>query len=64
MENYKQLSNIILKVKQWEELTPEEELVYLVHIEGYTEEDAIKKMIDWNYHTTFQYNSFHVTEHH
>ena len=61
--NYKQLANVIIKVKQWEELTPEEEFVYLVHIEGYSEDQAIKKMTGaWIHPETFNYNSFQNAE--
>lgn len=41
------LADVIAKIKQQQELTPAEELVYLIYIEEVSEEDALK-IIDIN----------------
>jgi hypothetical protein len=41
------LADVISKVKHLEELTPEEEVVYLVHIEDMPEGEAKLKVADW-----------------
>ena len=51
------LANIIVKVKNREELTPEEELVYLVYIEGLPEDKAIKLIFSWFDKEGFTYQS-------
>ena len=42
-----QLANVVLKVKQQQELTAEEELLYLIHIEGLPTEEAQALIKEW-----------------
>ena len=41
------LESVILKIKRLSELTPEEEIVYLIHIEKMPEEEALKFVDAW-----------------
>lgn len=41
------LNEVIFKVKHWQDLTPEEEMIYLECIEGFTEEEAREKVKSW-----------------
>jgi len=49
------LADVIAKVKQRKELTAEEELVYLMYIEGLPEEKAIKLVSAWFDDSGFNY---------